>query len=236
MEVKWWRTRVTTWPDARALSFVDQIERHYIHWRDTQLFDPHVRLVWLFVWNPPITAVHILEKNETYDFPRITGRAAEQVIYPAVPYVEPTAALADLIQPTPWMAGPIYWTTFIPSDFRFIRGVFDEAPCFPCSEHPGMCEAGGLVDNWVEVTAHTPSCRTRGRGIFCDFLDIEATVIRIGSVYINQRNLLRWLGIYQHACIHGHAAGCNPWLSKLYDRLKCRGVSPLALRPPAQGN
>lgn len=188
-----------------------------------------MRLVWVFGWTPPLTAKHIIEKNPAYNFRRVVDRAADELLYPSIPYVLPTTAVADQLQVDPWMAGPTYWTTFVPSDFRFVRGILDEAPCFPCSEHRNMCEAGGLVDEWREVSFHLPECRIRNRSLDCSFMDVEVTLARLGSVYVDQGALLKWLGIYQHACIYGHGEGCNPWLSRLYDRLKCRGLHPHAV-------
>ncbi len=230
IEVKWWRTSVTTWPDDRAASFIDQIERHYAAFLNAQVEDPTVRLIWLFGWNPPLTAEHILSKSPAYDFGRIIGRDAGALIYPEIPFALPIEALLDRFSVDPWRAGPYYWTTFVPSDFEPIPGLFDEAPCFPCSEHDDMCERGGLVGAWRDVSLHWPECEVVGRAIYCDFIDAEVTVARYGSVYVDQPALLRWLGIYKHACIHGRGAGCNPWLSRLYDRVKCRGLHPSAAR------
>ena len=232
MEVKWWRTLVNTWPDTRAVSFIDQSERHYRWLLFKQQEDPYLRLAWIFGWNPPVTGLHILTHNPTYNFRRLIGRDADELHYPAVPYVNPAIALADRSQPDAWLAGPVYWTTFVPDDFRFIRGVFDGAPCFPCSDHPDMCELGGLVDAWIQVTLHTPECEVRGRSIYCDFFDVETTIAREGTVYVDPRGLLRWLGIYQRLCIEGRVGGCNEWLSRLYDRVKCIDLDEHAVERP----
>ncbi|MEZ4436033.1 MAG: hypothetical protein R3F65_26850 [bacterium] len=229
MEVKWWRTHVNTWPDTRAVSFIDQNERHFQWFLFQQDQDPYLRLAWIFGWNPPLIGEHILTKSPAYDFRRVVGRDADELLYPAVPYVSPPIALADRSQPDAWLAGPVYWTTFVPSDFRFVRGLFDGAPCFPCSDHGDLCERGGLIESWWRVALHTPDCELRGDWLYCDFLDIEVTLLREGSVYVNPRGLLRWLGIYQRLCIERRVEGCNEWLSRLYDRVKCIGLDEHAV-------
>ena len=229
LEVKWWRTMVNTWPDTRAKSFIDQTERHYAAFIDHQRQDPYLRMSWVFGWRPPLLAEHIIGHNPAYDFRRVIGRDADELHYPAIPEIDPAVALADRSQLDAWLAGPVYWTTFIPADFRFIRGVFDSAPCFPCGDHGELCERGELVAPWREVSLHWPECEVRGHSIYCDFIDVEVTLLRRGSIYVDQQALLRWLGIYQRACIDGHVERCNDWIAKLYDRVKCVGLDETAI-------
>ena len=222
VEVKWWRTDVRAFYHERARRMVDQIERHYRRWAIArQSGEPSLRMVWLFGWRPPPDAVAILEQSPTYDFVERVGRPVEALHYPPIRYVSPLRAVYDQAQAEPWMHGPAYWTTFVPADFRLIRGIWDSAPCLPCDQDDTECEARELIDR-LDLDVYAPQCERRGRGIWCTFFSVELELTRWGATYVDKEALIRFLGIYQRFCIDGRTEACDPWLSRLYDRMKCR--------------
>ncbi|MEZ4437307.1 MAG: thrombospondin type 3 repeat-containing protein, partial [bacterium] len=222
MEVKWWRTDVRSFAYDRVWRFVDQIERHYLNWLDeTEFSDPSMRLIWMFGWNPPVDAIAILEQHPTFDLNLRARRPAAALHYRPIEYVSPPRYLLDRLQTRPWLHAPVYWTTFVPTDFRFIRGVLDTAPCFPCGEDDALCEERGLVQR-LDLDVYAPECGRRGALVGCDFFSIEATFARLGTIYVDPGALRTWLGIYQRFCLEGRTLACDEWLSQLYDRMKCR--------------
>ena len=222
MEVKWWRTDVRRFAYDRVLRSIDQIERHYKNWEnDTRISDPSLRLVWMFGWNPPADARDMLEQRPDFDFDRRAGRPIESLHYRPIEYVSPPRYLLDRLQTRPWLHGPAYWTTFVPTDFRFIRGVLDTAPCFPCDHADAHCEERGLVQR-LDLELYAPECGWRGALVGCDFFAVETSIARLGAVYVEPSALRMWLGIYQKFCLEGITLACDEWLSRLYDRMKCR--------------
>ena len=225
MEVKWWRTDVRRYADDRVLRFVDQIERHYLRWLVvTERSDPSMRLVWMFGWRPPRDAQEIIEQSPDFDFAGRAGRPAGALYYPPIGYASPPQFLVDRALSRSWLHGPAYWTTFIPADFRFIRGVLDTAPCFPCDEPGAQCEERALVER-LNLDFFAPECGWRGLLVGCDFYSVEATVARRGEYYVDVGALRFWLALYQWYCLRGFTLACDDWLSRLYDRMECRDDS-----------
>ncbi|MCB9542646.1 MAG: thrombospondin type 3 repeat-containing protein [Myxococcales bacterium] len=222
MEVKWWRTDVRSFAYDRVWRFVDQIERHYFNWlAATEVSEPSLRMIWMFGWTPPADAVAILEQHPTFDFNLRARRPAAALHYRPIEYVSPPRYLLDRLQTRPWLHAPVYWTTFVPTDFRFIRGVLDTAPCFPCGEDDALCEERALVQR-LDLDVYAPECGRRGALVGCDFFSIEATIAQLGTIYVDPGALRTWLGIYQRFCLEGRTLACDEWLSQLYDRMKCR--------------
>lgn len=119
------------------------------------------------------------------------------------------------------LRGRAYWTRFIPTDFEFIDGVLDEAPCVRCDQWPELC---GVDEQRLELNLH-PECRLVGRSVRCQLGD-EAIQIRLtaqSDLYVNVNTLKHWSALYQRWCLDGLALGCHERLMTLYDDIKCTG-------------
>lgn len=208
IEVKWYHTGVTWWHNDRIKSFIDQTERHHAYWNQRSVLDPSMRMVWMFGFNPPSIARRILE-HDAYPFePKMAAFPGNpSPTYPSIPRVTSYHAIFDRMNPSPWLAGRYYWTTFIPTDFREIRGILDEGPTLDCDRDILYCDWLGLFGADDEVN--------------------EATFTRLGRLYVEMPSLKRFMGRYLARCVEAGperaALGCNESMELMYDAIKGAG-------------
>ncbi|MCB9528312.1 MAG: hypothetical protein H6701_07965 [Myxococcales bacterium] len=215
IEVKWFRTDVDDWPMMRVQKFIDQVERYWLLWRQESVADPLMRLVYLFGWTPPPQASRILGKVG-YPFP--IPWAPGGPLYEPIHEAAPMSGFFDRMAPSPMLEGRAYWTRFFPTDFQFIDGVLDEAPCVECKQRPAFC---GVDAGRVEVGG----CRINDGEVECREAEhlIQIRLTEQSELYVNMQTLKEWGALYQRWCILGLGEGCDERLSTLYDDIKCTG-------------